>query len=558
MDDSQVEGGELAAAVVRHRSADPATSPPRDDARRHSEPAVLQDRQSEVRFHSILYRCDAEEPPRDDARPPAFFRDLNLDQLFATVASGYEEYELAPFFAHRLPSIDAAVYRQDVMRELEASQLLPAIKRFSALMRDTRTRLAKPQSSQFKAERDGRFLRAVQSYCAAIDHLTTTFRSISFQSTGLRALKAFVEPYAGSPTYRDLSVDASRVAQELDAVRYGLVIRDASVTVQRYAGEPDLGAIAATTFDRFREEDAKDYRVHFAESSFMNHIEGQIVERVAKLFPDAFAALDAFVARHADFIDATIARFDREVQFYIAYLDYVRPLREHGFAFCYPSLSTTSKAVRGRETFDIALARHLVDRGDPAVANDFFLQDPERILVVSGPNQGGKTTFARTFGQMHYLASLGCAVAGSEAKLFFYDQLFTHFERDEDLSNLRGKLHDELVRIHDVLLRATGDSIVIMNEIFSSTTLKDAVILGTKVMQRISQLDLLAVCVTFIDELTAFDAKTVSVVSGTDPKDASVRTFRIERRTSDGKAQALALARRHGVTYDDLVRRIGA
>jgi DNA mismatch repair protein MutS len=504
---------------------------------------------------SLLF-AQAQDPGELD-EDRSFAADLNLDQIVAEIAGDREERDLiTTVLFGGLHDTAAVRYRQEVFRDLADRALFGQVERFADRMREVRAHLRQLGDMRERYQRAGWFLDAAAIYCDAVRSLSGHLASAQLRSRALLAFREYLDSYVASAGFTTLAGDTGERREELGRIRYCTRIRGGRVDVSRYQDEADYSAAVLQTFDRFKQGAAKDYRVIYRTWPGMNHIAAQIVELVAQLFPEEFAALDEYCHRHAGFVDEAIRRADRELQFYLAYLDHIGPLRSAGLSFCYPEVSAASKDVLATETFDLALARKLVLVGKPVVTNDFRLGDGERIFVVNGPNQGGKTTFARTFGQLHHLASVGCPVPGSTARLFLPDRLFTHFEREEDLTRMTGKLEDDLVRAGEIVRSATPDSIVILNEIFTSTTLHDARFLGTKLMTKLIRLDAVCVYVTFVDELASLGESVVSMMSTVVPDNPAERTFKVVRKPADGLAYALALADKHGLTYQRLRARV--
>jgi DNA mismatch repair protein MutS len=506
---------------------------------------------------SILFDADSDRIAALDAAEPDFFIDLNIDQIVEAVTANWTEYDLRPLFLYPLARADAVGYRHEVFRDLEGATLFASVQSFAQHMRDVRSHVALAGKLHERFHKEGWFLHAAEVYCDAVRQFASQLAVAPLQSSGLLAFRDYLTSYAGSAGFTALSQQTTQLAIDLSSVTYNVLIRDTSFTVCNYESEADYSAEIDDTFRKFQQGAVKDYKVKYRDvPQEMNSIEGKILEFVAQLNPDLFSRLVDFCAQHADFIDATIARFDREVHFYVAYLVHIAKLRRTGLNFCYPLVSPSSKAVHACDAFDLALAQKLLAEQAAVVCNDFCLRGTERIIVVTGPNQGGKTTFARMFGQLHFLASLGCLVPGRDAQLFLSDRLFTHFEREEKVENLRGKLEDDLVRVHAILQRATPRSIIMMNEAFTSTTVQDELFLSRRVIERLDELDALCVWVTFLDELASFNEKTVSMVSTIVPDNPAMRTFKVVRRPADGLAYAMAIAEKYRLAYGRIVERV--
>ena len=514
--------------------------------------------------------------------------DLYLDQIVSAITTGREDHEtLERWFFARTRDVATVQHRHDVFRDLEDPDVWSAIKTFSASTGEVSSHLSQAGAMRVLEQRQAWTLDAAAIYCSAVRTLAEQLGEAQLGSRGMQDVRRYLAAYAASQAFGQLEAATKECRAALGSVSYCVHIDGPRVTVRRYEGEADYSEEIQSVFERFRQGAVRSYLISYRMWPGMTRVGEQVLGLLVRLFPQEFARLGAHFERHAGFFDPGVRRFFSELQFYVSYRAFIDPLRAAGLSFCYPEVDGQPMGPRepkeelAEATFDLSLAALLVGQGGTSegstseggtsagttsagttsegstvVTNDFRLEAGERIFVVSGPNQGGKTTFARTFGQLHHLAAIGVPVPGRRARIFLCDRIFTHFEREEDLSRRTGKLESDLLEMQRTLRSASSESVVIMNEVFSSTSLEDARLLGGEVMRRLLDLGCLGVYVTFVDELASLAPSVVSLISTVLPEDPATRTFKVVRGPADGLAYALALAEKHRVTYRQLLERI--
>ena len=359
--------------------------------------------------------------------------------------------------------------------------------------------------------------------------------------------------YTNPVTVR-MRMDIVSIKREMQTVEFLMLLGDDTIRIAPMEPLKSIDQRLSALFARFGESYLSGATCLSPEGATNNRIDNEILSMVSELYPDIFEKLRNFCTTYRDYIDQRLLRFADDIQIYCGYLDFTDRLRALGLPFCYPEINTDSQDYDAVDTYDLALADSLLEASKIPVFNGFSLHNGERIIVVTGPNQGGKTTFARMFGQLHYLAALGFFVPGKSARLKLVTNFYSHF--CDTSSAAEGYLKTELLRLKAITDQADSQSIVIVNEIFASATMADGLLLGRKMIEHLTAVGCLGVCVTFLEELASQDTSIVSMVSIVPPDDPGARTYMIRRKPPQGRAFAEYLAESNGLRYEQILGRI--
>ncbi|HUV07070.1 MAG TPA: hypothetical protein VMX75_05025 [Spirochaetia bacterium] len=207
------------------------------------------------------------------------------------------------------------------------------------------------------------------------------------------------------------------------------------------------------------------------------------------------------------------------------------------------------------------------------VTNDLVSGPESRILIVTGPNQGGKTTYVQAIGLIQVLAQAGLFVPGTEALLSPVENIFTHFPVEEQPETDAGRFGEEAKRLSEIFSSVTPYSLILLNESLSNTSPAESLALARDLIRVMCLLGARAVFATHLHELAAHldtlnrasggDSQAVSVVSQIIPISEKtdiakglrvVRTFKIIQSPPTGLSYAGEIASCYGLGYKQLVK----
>jgi hypothetical protein len=172
------------------------------------------------------------------------------------------------------------------------------------------------------------------------------------------------------------------------------------------------------------------------------------------------------VAQSADHVESFFTGLRLELAFYIGCLNLSERLAQLGEPITFPHPAPANERQHSFSgLYDIALALTMKQK---VVSNQVNAGNKD-LVIITGANQGGKSTFLRSIGLAQLMMQCGMFVPAESFCANICSNLFTHYKREEDTTMESGKFDEELSRMSEIVDNITSNSIILFNESFAAT-----------------------------------------------------------------------------------------
>ncbi|GAA1120725.1 DNA mismatch repair protein MutS [Kribbella jejuensis] len=419
-------------------------------------------------------------------------RDLGLDRVYDAMAAG--DAVIREVAAHvvvsSLEDPDDIHYRQDVLRDcLREPAVIRGLYAIAVEALDSEQRVY-------------RYFRSADGILHSSSQLLEVLLS------ALRRLREVADPAAGRFRSDGLSRFFRMIATDLDDGYFAAV--DAQLKRLRFSDGVVLGAELGTGnrgtgYVLRRPGDGR--RRRWLPRAGQDSVTIQIPDRddsgvqaLVQLREQGLNLVANAVAQSADHVLAFFRLLRTELAFYLGCLNLHDRLTAGGAPTCFPEVRTGLPfALTARGLYDAGLA---LRTGEQVVGNDLDADDAATILIT-GANQGGKSTALRSLGLAQLMLQAGMYVPAESLRASICRGIHTHYQREEDATMHSGKLDEELQRLSGIVDRLEPSALLLCNESFASTNEREGSALAGEILRALREADVRVVFVTHLTELSA-------------------------------------------------------
>lgn len=283
---------------------------------------------------------------------------------------------------------------------------------------------------------------------------------------------------------------------------------------------------------------------------YMDKVASQLLNFMSKKLRDVLAKYVTITIQN---ISALIPEF----VYYIRFAEYIEGLMSKGAKFSPATvLEDGNSYMKAREIYNMKLASAHVDEGLEIVTNDLDFDDEHMVYILTGANRGGKTTITQAIGILYVLAQGGIYIPGESFAYAPVDCIYTHFPADEDKTMDLGRLGEECTRFKEMYTSCTKDSLLLLNETFSTTSFEEGYYIARDSVKAILSKGVRTIYNTHMHKLgydveelntenVAYKASSLIVKS-----EGGNRSFKVCIAPPEGMSYAQDIAKKYGVTYE--------
>ena len=393
--------------------------------------------------------------------------------------------------------------------------------------------------------------------CIEYMHEFNERKGNSAHSQGVKKMLGFFERCYNDKNYKSLCKDVAELRRTIKN-RISIIYHGA-----KFSDKNVMGALKQRYTYEGNDKNSKDRVVNTYEKALFEELDF-ITKKYVELIDDA---LDDYKA--IGFKD--VYSIEYQLDFYMGIIALIKSARSKGLDMCRPKILAKSerraviKGIFDPIYFSEAAIYNISHKEQrEVITNDITFDENAGFYILTGANNGGKTTFVRAVGLCQLMAQAGLYVPASECEISPCDMIYTHFPKEEQKGIDASRFTSEIKQFKEISDTITNHSLLLMNESIQSTTPKECVDIAVSLVEVFSMLGVRGVFATHLVDIapkalklndkeglnTRIESITVSV-----DESSGKRLYKIVKGLPGDHSYADTIFKKFGLDFEALRKR---